>query len=307
MNRAAVLFGYHEVGARGLEALLAQGMEVRLVVTHEDDPGEEIWFSSVAELARRNGIPVITPDDPNTPEVIEQVRQAQPDWLFSFYYRRMLGSELLSLPRQGALNLHGSLLPKYRGRVPVNWAVLNGEQETGATLHRMVEKPDAGAILDQQAVPILPNDTAVQVFRKVVCAAEMVLARTLPKLLDGSWRETPQDLSAGSYFRGRRPEDGRIDWSQGAWQVHNLVRAVAPPYPPAFFDHEGHRIHLLGSYWRDEPAAGRGPRLYREEGRLYADCVDGKRFEITAMDLDGRPLDEAGFEEVFGNELLIGP
>ncbi len=137
-------------------------------------------------------------------------------------------------PAHGALNMHGSLLPRYRGRAPVNWAVIKGERETGATLHYMVTKPDAGDIVAQQAVPILPNDTAFDVFGKVTLAAEMVLDQVLPDLLAGTAPRIPQDLARGSYFGGRRPEDGRIDWDAGAAEIHNLVRGVAPPYPGAF-------------------------------------------------------------------------
>src|SRR4029077_4380688 len=122
----------------------------------------------------------------------------RPDFIFSFYYRHMLKPALLAAARRGAFNMHGSLLPKYRGRVPVNWAILKGETETGATLHEMVEKPDAGRIVDQQAVPILPDDLAVEVFRKVTDAAETVLRRSVAKLIDGTARLREQDLSQGS-------------------------------------------------------------------------------------------------------------
>jgi len=306
MKQPAVVFAYHDVGVRGLEVLLAHGVDVRLVITHKDNPQENIWFDSVAELAQRNHIPVIYPEDPNLPEVIDEISRIAPDWLFSFYYRNMLNAELLSIPKKAALNLHGSLLPDYRGRVPINWAVLHGENQCGATLHRMEEKPDAGAIIDQQAVPILPNDTAFQVFQKVVCAAETVLVRTVPQLLRGDWIETPQELEKGRYFGGRKPEDGRVDWSAGAWQIHNLVRAVAPPYPPAFFDVDGHRIHLLGSYYRNEAAIGHKlPRIHWQSNRCYADCIDGKRFQVTSLTIDQQPANEKIFKSTFGDELFL--
>ena len=130
MSRA-VVFAYHNVGVRCLKALLGRGVEVALVVTHRDNPAETIWFSSVAEIAAGYDIPVITPDDPNAAEVLAQVRAARPDFLFSFYYRHMLKAPLLAVAPRGAFNMHGSLLPKYRGRVPINWAVVCGESETG--------------------------------------------------------------------------------------------------------------------------------------------------------------------------------
>jgi methionyl-tRNA formyltransferase len=230
----AVVFAYHNVGVRCLQVLLARGVDVALVVTHQDQPGETIWFDSVAALAARHGIPVIMPQQPDGADLASAVREAAPDFIFSFYYRYMLPAAVLELAPRGAFNMHGSLLPKYRGRVPVNWAVLNGETETGATLHEMAAKPDAGAIIGQTAVPILPDDTAVQVFEKVTVAAEQTLARVLPKLLDGNAPRLPNSLAAGSYYGARGPEDGRIDWRQPAQQVYNLVRAVAPPYPGAF-------------------------------------------------------------------------
>ena len=192
MSRA-VVFAYHNVGVRCLSVLLAQGVDVACVVTHLDSPNETIWFESVAALARLHGIPVITPDDPNDPAVVADLARLKPDFIFSFYYRLMLKAALLNLPSRGAFNMHGSLLPQYRGRTPVNWAIIHGETASGASLHEMVEKPDAGGILAQQAVPILPNDTALEVFNKVTLAAEMTLDHVLPKLLAGSIQAPPQD------------------------------------------------------------------------------------------------------------------
>jgi methionyl-tRNA formyltransferase len=305
MRQTAVVFAYHNVGFSGLAALLANEIDVKLLVTHQDDPGENIWFKRVAELAELNNIPVIFPKDPNTDEIVERISQEKPDWIFSFYYRYMLGQELLDIPARGALNLHGSLLPKYRGRTPINWAVLHGERECGASLHRMEIKPDAGALIDQQAVPILPNDTAFDVFQKVTGAAEIVLMRALPGLLAGQHQETPLELSAGSYFGGRKPEDGRVNWSAPAQQIHNLVRAVAPPYPGAFTDVAGHRLHILGSYFRDEEAADRNTRIYWSGLHCYADCADGKRLRITHLQIDQQDADLEVFTGCFGGKQLI--
>lgn len=236
MKPRAVVFAYHNVGVRCLQVLLARGVDVALVVTHEDSPTENIWFGSVASVAAEHGIPVVTPNDPKSPELRAAVSAARPDFIFSFYYRHMLPVDVLALAARGAYNMHGSLLPKYRGRVPTNWAVIHGETETGATLHEMAAKPDAGAILAQTPVPILPDDTAAQVFDKVTVAAEQTLWRVLPSLLAGEAPHLPNDIAHGSYYGGRKPEDGRIDWTQSAQQVYNLIRAVAPPYPGAFTD-----------------------------------------------------------------------
>lgn len=291
MTRAAV-FAYHNVGVRCLEVLRARGVDVRLVVTHEDDPQEEVWFESVAARARLYSIPVIAPRDPNRAEDIERVSASAPDIVFSLYYRRMLGPELLALPRLGAYNMHGSLLPKYRGRAPVNWAILNGEQETGATLHEMVAKPDAGRIVDCKRVPIGPNDVAREVFDKVTLAAEAVLERSLPALLAGTARLVPQDLAAGSYFGGRRPEDGAIDPVWPAQRIHNLVRAVAPPYPGAFCFLAGNKLRLLRTFSAGEQVAIVGrPALVARGSELYLRCRDGGMLRVTAAEFDGVAFD----------------
>ena len=275
----AVVFGYHDVGVRCLRVLLDAGVAVPLVVTHRDAPDERIWFGSVARLAQSRGIETLLSEDMN--HLRERIRVISPEFMFSFYYRRMLPPEVLALARKGAFNMHGSLLPKYRGRAPVNWAILKGESETGATLHEMVAKPDAGRIVDQERVPIGPDETAVEVFAKVSDAAETVLKRSLPHLLAGTASLKKQDLSKGSYFGARRPEDGRIDWSKSALEIHNLVRAVAPPYPGAFTD----KMRILRtalSAERRAPAGKRGP--YREGDEWFAVCGDGKVLRLLELE-----------------------
>ena len=307
---SAIVFAYHNVGVRCLSVLLDHGVDVLRVITHADNPAETIWFDSVAELAARHRIPVIMPEDPNDPAVVAGLSALQPDFLFSFYYRLMLKSPLLALPKQGAWNMHGSLLPKYRGRVPVNWAVIHGERETGATLHQMLEKPDAGGILAQQAVPILKEDTAFEVFSKVTLAAEIALDRVLPDLLAGRATARAQDLAAGSYFGGRKAEDGRIDWNSSATDVHNLIRAVAPPYPGAFSDTSRGRLRVLRSLppTGETGPHGSRPTLFARDGRLLAECGDGRLLRLLAVELDGLPLPldvtSDRFNAIFGNQTL---
>lgn len=294
---SAVVFAYHNVGVRCLSVLLAHGVDVALVVTHRDNPKETIWFDNVAELAALHGIQTITPDNPNTPEVVAQIRALQPDFFFSFYYREMLKRELLEIPKHGALNMHGSLLPKYRGRVPVNWAIIHGETETGSTLHYMTEKPDNGDIVAQQAVPILPNDTALQVFQKVTVAAEIALNACLPDLLAGRAKAVKQDLSKGGYFGGRKAEDGVIDWSQSAQAIHNLVRAVAPPYPGATTTLMGKPMRILQTLVT-KCAAGDKPAFYVKEGKAYAICRQGL-LRVVRFELDGVEMSAAEFATRF--------
>lgn len=302
---SAIVFAYSQVGVRCLRVLLDAGVQVPLVVTHRDDPAETRWFASVAELAAEHGLACVAPDDANAPQLLAQARAAagRPTFVFSFYYRRMLASPWLTLPACGAFNMHGSLLPKYRGRAPVNWAVLHGERETGATLHVMNEKPDNGAIVDQCAVPILGDDTAREVFDKVVVAAEIVLARSLPRLVDGSARLTPQDLSKGGYFGARRPEDGRIPGDAGARQIHDLVRALAPPYPGAFVSIGAQRVFIGRTRHAPAPPAAPGERLRlcSDGAALWLLAADGGALRVLAARCEGESaaLDAAGFGKRF--------
>ncbi|MFA9216722.1 MAG: formyltransferase [Sphingomonadaceae bacterium] len=285
----AVVFGYHNVGVRCLKVLLAGGVDVALVVTHEDSASENIWFESVISLCQTEGIPYITPADAKSPELLAQVQAAAPDLMFSFYYRNMLPAELLAVAP--AYNMHGSLLPEFRGRAPVNWAVLHGADVTGATLHEMTVKPDAGAIVSQMEVPILPDDTAFEVFGKVTVAAEQALWRVLPTLLDGTAPRLTNDLSKGGYFGGRKPEDGRIDWNQPAQQVYNLHRAVAPPYPGAFTDIGGVRyvIERARLHKQIDNVANTSlpPGLAVVDNCIFGVCGDGRILTISALTADG--------------------
>jgi methionyl-tRNA formyltransferase len=298
----AVVFAYHDVGVRCLSVLLAHGVKIPLVVTHRDDPHENVWFGSVEKLARANDLEVATPDDPNAPEFLERLQGISADFLFSFYYRHMLSPAVLATAMRGSYNMHGSLLPKFRGRAPVNWAILRGEDTTGATLHEMVEKPDAGRIVDQMAVPILPDDTAIDVFRKVTVAAEVVLDRSLPGVLDGMARLHEQDLSQGGYFRGRKSDDGRIDWTKGAKEIHDLVRAVAPPYPGAFTELGGQRLRVLRTRFMSGKTRPATPQLRFDGEHLVATCADGGILRILDCELDGVPLPGPRFAEHFGRE-----
>jgi methionyl-tRNA formyltransferase len=302
----AVVFAYSEVGVRCVRELLAQRIEIPLLFTHEEDPGENQWFGSVRQLAEQSGIRTVTPATPNTAAWIAEGNAAQPDFLFSFYYRHMLGPDWLAVPRRGALNMHGSLLPRYRGRAPVHWAILRGEAATGASLHYMVDKPDAGALVDQQSVPILENDTALDVSLKVADAAALVLRRSLPGLVDGSAPARALDLTAGSYFGRRRPEDGRIDWRRGAREIHDLVRAVAPPFPGAFTEVNGCRLAVLETRVDGQPArhADQAPCLYAAGGEWFADCVDGRRLKILRLDVNGEPVTPAGAPPALAHQPL---
>ena len=277
------MFAYHDVGVGCIKALLDAGIQIELVVTHVDDPKETIWFGSVAALCQERGIPYIQPDGQDLLSLLPQFEKIAPDYIFSFYYRHLIAAEVLATARIAALNMHGSLLPKYRGRAPVNWAILHGETETGATLHIMETKPDAGDIIGQATVPIDPDEDATAVFAKVSNAAVRVMQATLPELLQGRVPRTPNELAKGSYFGGRKPEDGRIQWSQDALQIHNLIRAVAPPYPGAFADWQGKRMIIARSKLNPTPSGSidlTQPGIQVVDNRVFGICGNRQVIEI---------------------------
>ncbi len=230
----AIVFAYHDIGCVGLKALEKAGFDIQAVFTHTDDPNENHFYSSVARLSADMELPVFAPENVNHPLWIERIREMKPDVIFSFYYRDMLSEELLAIAPKGAFNLHGSLLPKYRGRAPINWALLKGESVTGVTLHKMVAKADAGDIIAQEKVVITDTDTSLTLHAKVREAAEVLLDKTLPLIEAGSYKAVAQDESQATYFGRRTAEDGLINWNNSAKEVNCLIRAVTEPYPGAF-------------------------------------------------------------------------
>ncbi len=287
MTRIAV-FAYSDTGHACLKFLFERRENVVLVATHADRPEEAKWFPSVAELARSKGIEPTVVENPRELAEIERVQAAAPDLLFSFYYRGILPPAMLQLPRLGAYNMHGSLLPKYRGRAPVNWAVLNGETKTGATLHVMTSKPDAGDIVDQEEVEIGPDDTAIVVQRRVTAGAVRILERRLEELKAGTAPRRPQDEFAATTFRQRRPEDGRVDWTRPAGEVHNLVRAVTHPFPGAFTDIFGGKTFLWETRLPGLGAHDNFPGQIRtEQGKLYVACGDDRYIEVLRLQRQG--------------------
>jgi UDP-4-amino-4-deoxy-L-arabinose formyltransferase / UDP-glucuronic acid dehydrogenase (UDP-4-keto-hexauronic acid decarboxylating) len=243
------------MGYACMEALLEMGVPVAALFTHRDEPHEEIWWRSCTELANRERIPVFAPERIEA-AWIEQIAAMSPAIVYSFYYRNLLPDAALRLAPRGAYNVHGSLLPAYRGRSPVNWMLVMGEREAGVTLHHMVRRADAGDIVSQRAVAIDDSDTALTLYHKLVPLAVALVREMHPQIVAGRAPRHAQDLSRGSYFGRRRPEDGRIDWRWPARRIFNLVRAVTHPYPGAFCSHAGRKLFI----WQSKIAHEEAPR-----------------------------------------------
>lgn len=288
MNRpSTVVFAYSEVGHRCLETLLDQGANVTAVITYTDSPSEEIWFKSVAELARSRGIEPWLDLDLSDKDTFRAIKALKPKVIFSFYYRDIIPDKVLKLAKLGAFNMHGSLLPRYRGRACVNWAVLNGETETGATLHRMTERADRGNIVDQEVVPIGQNDKSKDVFLKVVDAAAEILGRSLESIESGEAKGVPQDDSLATMFGGRRPEDGLIRWDHSSKRIYDLIRAVTHPYPGAFSFFEDKKV----LFWWGTPMEGTSlgrPGSVLSLNPMVVSTGKGN-LEIKRVQIDGEP------------------
>lgn len=271
----AVVLAYSNIGCAGLATLLDNNVEVAAVFTHPDEPSENTWFRSVADEAASRNIPVYAPEDINHPLWIERIRKMNPDCIFSFYYRKIVGEPILSIPRLGAFNLHGSLLPKYRGRCPINWVLINGEKETGLTLHCMTRKADAGDIVGQTVIPIDAEDTARSLNEKMTAAVPAFLAPLIPAIASGNTQRIRQDESLATCFGGRRPEDGKIDWKKSAEAVRNLIRAVAKPYPGAFTYAAGRKIFIWQASTVLSLSQAAAPGTILSVDPLHVACGDG--------------------------------
>jgi methionyl-tRNA formyltransferase len=292
-----LVFAYSDLGHACLKLLMDRKEDICGVITHADHPDENIWFPSVKNLAEKRGLSVFKDPDLKNPNDVAYLKHMNPDLIFSFYFRSLIPVEILAVPKLGAFNMHGSFLPKYRGRAPINWAVLNGETRTGATLHVMEAKADAGDIVDQEAVPIGLDDTALEVQTRVTQAAVEVLSRQIDALKEGRAPRKRQIESEATTFGRRTAADGAIDWSKTAREIHNLVRAVTHPFPGAFGNIRGIKTTVWKTRLTDRPRAQLKPGdVVIENGQLFVACGD-RCLEILRLQTDGQTeIDGANYK-----------
>lgn len=269
----AVVCAYSSVGTAALEGLLGAGVEVLALYTYAQGPDEQ-WFTPPEAVARTRGIPVHMAPAFNDDGVYEAIRSLAPDFLFSFYFREMIQARFLALPRLGAYNLHGSLLPKYRGRAPLNWVLVKGEPETGITLHAMTPKPDDGNIVAQARLAIDWDETALSLTRKAAEAGQALVRGAIPGLVDGTApRINQKTLGPSTYFGGRKPADSRLDFAMGVQEAFNQIRAVADPWPNAFLETDRGTVKVA---WALPSAAACPPGRFRlAPGGVLLGFADG--------------------------------
>lgn len=238
-------------------AALAEEVDVTLVLCNPDRPagrGRPMASPPVKEEAVRRGIPVFQPEKARHPDAVARIAAETPDLIVVVAYGHILPKSVLDIPRLGCINVHASLLPKYRGAAPINWAVVRGETVTGITIMRMDEGMDTGPVLHVREIPIGGEDTAETMFSKLSILGGEALREALRKRREGTLDETPQDAALATYAPKLTKEHGRIDWSRPSGEVRNLVRGMMP-WPSAFAVHAGKTLKVLLSAVAGESGA----------------------------------------------------
>jgi len=244
------LFGYHNAGVKCLAHLLECGAQVLFVVTHGPYPRERVWYDSVKTFAEEHSLRCYEMEKLSRDEVAELMRDARPDVLFSIAFRRLILGDILGIPPKGSINMHDSLLPRYRGFTPSTWTIINGEKETGVTMHYMEAEADRGDIISQLRVRIDPHDTGHSLQIKLAAASLELFRFNLPLIVNDLVRPEPQDESQATYYgrRGRSELDDLIAWEWPAQKIYDLVRAITYPVAGAFAYYKGMKLFV----WRCE-------------------------------------------------------
>jgi len=258
--------GCVEEGRECLREILDFGGNVTAIFTFTDEIAQKTSGAvSFEEISKTHGIPLHKVKNTNTPEAIELFREINPDVIFVIGWTRLVCKEVLEIPRLGCIGMHASLLPKYRGRAPVNWALINGEIETGNSVILLNEGVDTGKIIAQKAIKITLADTCQTLYHKVAAAGQAMLREILPQLEKGYLPKTGQNEGEATVMPKRRPQDGMIDWQKNAMQLFNWVRALTHPYPGAFTFLRGRKLFIwearIAHYPRMDEHVGKWRRL----------------------------------------------
>jgi len=312
-----VMLGYQTWGHRTLQALLDSEHDVVLVVTHPPGQGvyEQIWSDSVADLAASAGVPVVLRDRPDDAELQQTLKEADPDLIVASNWRTLIPEAVFGLPRYGTLNVHDSLLPRYAGFAPLNWAIINGETEVGVTAHMMNAELDAGDIVLQRSVPVGPTDTTVDLFHATLALFGPITVDAVDLIATGRTDWTPQDRSQATFFHKRSDRDNLIDWNWPAQDIANLVRAQPDPYPNAFTYHRGRRLSVLAASVSTVPYGGTPGRIFFREGPgvaivAGADARHGQNRAVVIERVrteDGQELAATDYFTTMGGYLTATP
>ena len=296
-----VFLGTSEFACPALAAV-RDSHEIALVVTQPNRPvGRHAVLTPppVKEEADRWGLPVFQPERVNSPDALARIREARPDALVVAAYGQILKPELIDIPQLGAINIHASLLPRYRGAAPINWAIINGETETGITTFLIDPGMDTGPILMQRRIEIGPDETAGELHDRLAAIGAELIVDTLDGLVAGELTPIPQDDSKATFAPRLSRDDGRIDWAKPAREIHNLIRGTNP-WPGAFTHLAGKRVKLHRSRCTGIKRGDHRPGeiVLRETGKLLVATGD-ELLEILELQREGRP-------RISGREFLNG-
>ena len=286
-----VFCGTPQFAVPSLKHFLKQpDFEIVCVYTQPDRPrgrGQEIAFSPVKEVAKSAGIPVIQPEKIRAPEVEGHLRKAAPDAIVIIAYGQIVPKHLLPIPRLGWINLHASLLPKYRGAAPIHWAIANGEKLTGNTTMRIDAGMDTGEMLLQEEMLIGPDETSADLSARLADAGAPLMAETLRRLAKGDLQGRPQNHAQATLAPMLKREDGRIDWSRTAQEIYDHQRGFTP-WPGAYTEFRGQVCHLQGKPASNHKANAQPGTLLPGNDELRVLCGGGSQFEITSVKQEGR-------------------
>ncbi len=286
-----VFMGTPEFAVPSLKALVGAGHEICGVFTQPDKPknrGMKLQEPPVKEYALSIGLPVFQPAKVRDGEALGILQALNPDLIAVAAYGKILPVDILALPRLGCVNVHSSLLPKYRGAAPINWAILNGEDETGVTIMYMAEGMDTGDILTQAKTPIGLNENAAQLFVRLADIGAGLLVETVAALEAGKVSPVPQDSARASYAPMLSKEQSPLDWTRSARQLHNHVRGLYP-WPSALMVLDGIRCKVLQTALAGE-SGGKTPGtvLQADKKGLRVACGDGQALDILELQPNGK-------------------
>ena len=280
-----------------LKHLLAQkDFEILAVITQPDRPrgrGQEVSFSPIKEVALAANIPVHQPEKIRAPEVQEVLQALAPDCIVIIAYGQIIPAKLLPIPKLGWINLHASLLPKYRGAAPINWAIVNGESRTGITTMRIDAGMDTGDTLLRHEIEIAPAWTAPELAEQLALAGAPLMTDTLRRLNAGTIEPQSQDHSEASYAPILKKEDGRIDWNLTALEIHNRMRGFAP-WPGTYSSFRGQACHLWGGPAFEEKTDAAPGTIFLKKSELQIACGNATVLRLRAVKLEGRKQVSAG-------------
>lgn len=280
--------GTAEFGIPSLQILLENKYPIVSVVTVPDKPagrGQKVRSSPIKEFARQQNLPLLQPEKLRDPIFLEQLRSLQPD-LFVVVAFRILPPDVFTIPKLGAFNLHASLLPKYRGAAPIQWAIINGEQETGVTTFFLQEKVDTGNIILQARLPIRENETAGELHDRLAEVGAEIVLHTVRLIEQGKVSPKPQDDSLATPAPKIFKEHCKIDWSTTARRIHNLIRGLSPK-PAAFTTHKGTQLKLYRSQLAQKKTSHPAGTVVQADQQLLVSTGDGV-LEILELQQEGK-------------------